>query len=63
MKKEFPFGRTPPDTVAQKFTNRDYAYLCRDIMQRMTGEECDVVPRGPTCWYLLRWAGEKWIRA
>ena len=63
MKREFPFGRIRQDTVAQPLNKREYAILCAKIMQHMTGEECDIVPRGPSLTYLVRFTGEKWIRA
>ena len=46
MKREYPFGRVREDTVAQPFRNKRYAELCREIMERVTGDECDVIPRG-----------------
>ena len=62
MKRDYPFGRTLEDSVAQPFRNLELAERCREIMQRMTGEECDLVPRGSSCWYLVRFTGERWIR-
>ena len=51
------------DTIAQPFRDKQYAELCKQIMQRMTGDECDVVPRGSGYFYLVRLNGEEWIRA
>jgi hypothetical protein len=62
-KRVYPFGRVQEDSVAQPFRNSEYAHLCAEIMQRMTGEETDVIPRGRNCFILLRFAGEQWIRA
>jgi len=64
MKREYPYGRVRQDTVSQPIQYKDYAYLCREIMERVTGEECDVVPRGRNHFYLVRLVGEeKWVRA
>lgn len=63
IKREYPFGRVKIDSVAQPLRNRKYAEICAKILQHMTGEECDVVPRGSNTFYVLRYAGEKWIRA
>lgn len=63
LNREYPYGRVLADTVAQPFRNKELAMLCARIMQRMTGDECDVVPRGPTWHYLVRCTGERWIKA
>lgn len=63
LKREFPFGRERQDTIAQPFRNKRMAELSAKIMQHMTGEECDVVPRGPNLYYIVRAVGERWIRA
>jgi hypothetical protein len=62
-KRVYPFGKVKLDSVAQPLMNRKYAELCAQILQHMTGEDCDVVPRGRNVFYVLRYAGEKWIRA
>ena len=61
-KREYPFGRVMQDTVAQPIRNKKLAAICREILERLTGEQCDVVPRGSVNW-LLRYASERWIRA
>ena len=61
-KREYPYGRTAPDGVSQIFRSRDYAYLCARIMNRMTGDDCDVIPCGPQ-YILLRCVNERWERA
>jgi len=62
MKREYPYGRVRQDTVAQPIRYKQWAELCREIMERVTGEECDVIPRGPSHYILVRLAGEKWVR-
>jgi hypothetical protein len=61
-KRVYPFGRVMQDTVAQPFRSREYAELFAEILQRMTGEQCDVIPRHSFN-IVVRYAGEKWIRA
>ena len=62
MRRKRLFGPFRQDTVAQPFRDEDYARLCARILERMTGEECDVVPRGRNWYFVVRYSGEKWIR-
>ena len=62
-RREYPFGRVREDSVAQPIRNRAWAEACARLMERMTGESCDVVPRHNCCFYVLRLTGERWIRA
>ena len=63
MKREYPFGRVRQDSVAQPFRSETLARLCAEILERMTGDECDVVPRGQVYYYVVRLNGDRWIRA
>jgi hypothetical protein len=63
-KEMHPFGEFRMDTVAQPIRSREYAEKCAEIMARMTGEPCEVEPRGMNHWYIMRAVtGGKWIRA
>jgi len=61
MKREHPFGRVRQDTVAQPMRNKKLADLCAEILERLTGEQVDVIPRN-THYFLVRCTGEKWVR-
>jgi hypothetical protein len=38
----------------QPFTRQDVAMKCAEIMERMTGDPCTVISRGPCYHYILR---------
>ncbi len=61
-KKDYPFGRVRQDTIAQPIRTKQLAATCKQIMERMTGDQCDVV-WGRSCCWLLRYTGERWERA
>jgi hypothetical protein len=62
-KRTYPYGRVRQDTVAQPISKKPMALLCAQILQRITGEDCDVIPRGRSVNILVRCAGDRWIRA
>ena len=62
-KEMHPFGEIRMDTVAQPIRSKKLAEKCAEIMARMTGETCEVVPRGAAYWFIMRAVGERWIRA
>ena len=62
-KRKYPYGRIMQDTIAQPISKMPMALLCAKILQRITGEDCDVIPRGRSKNILVRCAGDRWIRA
>jgi hypothetical protein len=50
--RKHPYGRRRQDTVAQPFLRLSLAERFADMMERMTGEACAVVSRGPT-WHIV----------
>jgi hypothetical protein len=57
-KREYPYGRIRRNGVAQPFRSKLMAEKCAEIMERMTGDFCDTVQRGPTWFLVLREIGE-----
>jgi hypothetical protein len=62
-KELHPFGEERPDTVAQSIRDKQWAELCKVILERMTGEECEIIPRANGHYYVMRDIGDKWVRA
>ena len=60
--RQYPYGRDREDTIAQPFKDRDYAWMFAKILERLTGEQCDVVILTPYQ-RVLRRTGERWIKA
>ncbi len=44
------------------FRYESIARNAASILERMTGEPCDVVPSSPGRWFVVRAVGEKWVR-
>jgi hypothetical protein len=63
MTRKRMFGPYRQDTVAQPFRNKDLAFICADLLERLTGDPCDVIPRARSWYFVVRYVGERWIRA
>ena len=61
-KAEDLYSEARLDTIAQPLRDWEFASICADLLQHMTGEECDIVPRHTHYW-IVRNKGDKWIRA
>ena len=51
-KRTYPYGRTRQHTVCQPFTQLGLAERVANLTESMTGDDCEVVSRGPS-WHLV----------
>ena len=61
-KRKDPPKKGRPDTVAQPFTKERYAALFANVLERMTGEDCIVIPKSFAVFYVQRLSGDRWIQ-
>lgn len=63
-KQRHPYGRIRLDTVFQPFTNLELAERVANLTESMTGDQCEIVSRGPRWHLVLRRTPEgKMVRA
>ena len=48
---------------AKSFRSKELALEVSSILQHMSGDPCDVVPSSPGRWFVLRAAGDGWVKA
>lgn len=46
----------------QAFTSQAHAWAAAEMLARMTGEACDVVPSSAGRWFVVRAVGDRWER-
>jgi hypothetical protein len=62
--KRHPYGGTRQDTVCQPFTRLELAERVANLTESMTGDQCEIVSRGPMWHLVLRRTPEgKMVRA
>jgi uncharacterized MAPEG superfamily protein len=45
------------------FRSETMARIAATILERMSGDPCDVAPTDHHCWFIVRLVHDKWIRA